>query len=206
VTARHDSRSIDLIGPVVLIGAAFGLAAATVKGRGRVVDDRLFKWFNSSLRRPGLDRFCKGITELGSLWASIGAATAMSLRGRRKQSADALAAAATTWVMGQVLKRVWRRVRPYDAGGPYRLLILKPSGASWPSSHPMVLSAFLTVAGRDLELGRAARLGLGAVACLVACSRVYLGVHYPADVAGGLLLGRAMGDGWSRTISPQLVR
>jgi membrane-associated phospholipid phosphatase len=206
VTATHDSRSDDVIGPVVLIGAAFGLAAATVKGRGRAVDDRLFKWFNSSLRRPGLDRFFKGITELGSLWASIGAASAMSLRGRRKQSADALAAAATTWVMGQVLKRVWRRVRPYDAGGPYRLLILKPSGASWPSSHPMVLSAFLTVAARDLELGRAARLGLGAVAGLVACSRVYLGVHYPADVAGGLLLGRAFGDGWSRTMSPRLVR
>jgi membrane-associated phospholipid phosphatase len=206
MTAKRDSRSIHVLGPVVLIGAAFGLAAATVKGRGRVVDDRLFKWFNASLRRPGLDRFFKGITELGSLWASIGAATAMSLRGRRKQSAEALAAAATTWVTGQVLKRMWRRVRPYDAGGPFRLLILKPSGASWPSSHPMVLSAFLTVAGRDLELGSAARLGLGAVAGLVACSRVYLGVHYPADVAGGLLLGRALGDGWSRTISPRLVR
>lgn len=204
--AKHDSRSIDILGPAVLIAAAFGLAAATVKGRGRVLDDRLFKWFNSSVRRPGLDRFFKGITELGSLWASIGAASAMSLRGRRKEATDALAAAATTWVMGQALKRLWRRVRPYDAGGTYRLLILKPSGASWPSSHPMVLSAFLTVAVRDLELAGRARLGLGVVAGLVACSRVYLGVHYPADVAGGLLLGRALGDGWSRTISPRLVR
>jgi membrane-associated phospholipid phosphatase len=70
----------------------------------------------------------------------------------------------------------------------------------------MVLTAFLTVASRNLELRKAARLGLGAVAGLVACSRVYLGVHYPADVAGGLLLGRAFGDGWSRTISPRLVR
>ena len=204
--AKRDSRSVDILGPAVLIGAAFGLAAATVKGRGRVLDDRLFKWFNSSLRRPGLDRFFKGITELGSLWASIGAASAMSLRGRRKEAEDALSAAATTWAMGQVLKRVWRRVRPYDAGGTFRLLILRPTGASWPSSHPMVLFAFVTVAGRDLELPTVARLGLGAVAGLVACSRVYLGVHYPADVAGGVLLGRALGDGWSRTISPRVVR
>lgn len=206
MTARNDSRSIDVLGPLVLVGVAFGLATATVKGRGRMLDDRLFKWFNSGLRRPGLDPFFKSITELGSLWAAIGAATAVSIRGRRRQAGDALAAATTAWIMGQVLKRVWRRVRPYDAGGPFRLLILKPSGASWPSSHPMVLSAFLTVAGRDLELTGTARRGLGALAGLVACSRVYLGVHYPADVAGGLLLGRAVADWWSLTISPRLVR
>ena len=201
---RTPPRS--LAGPALLAGAAFGLAAATVKGRGRVLDDRLFKWFNSSLQRPGLDRFFKGITELGSLWASIGATGALSLRGRRRQAGDALAAAATTWVMGQVLKKAWQRVRPFDSGAAPRLLILKPRGASWPSSHPMVLTAFLTVAGRNLHLGKGARVGLGAVSGLVACSRVYLGVHYPADVAGGLLLGRALGDGWSRTISPRLVR
>jgi membrane-associated phospholipid phosphatase len=206
MTPRRNSRSHDLLAPVVLAGAAFGLAAATIRGRGRVLDDRLFKWFNSSLRRPGLDAFFKGITELGSLWASIGAATTMTLRGRRRQAGDALAAAATTWVMGQALKRVWGRVRPYEAGDVYRLLILRPRGASWPSSHPMVFATFLTVAGRNLDLSTTARIGLGAVAGLVACSRVYLGVHYPADVAGGLLLGRALGDAWSRTISPRLVR
>jgi undecaprenyl-diphosphatase len=204
--SEPDRLSGDLRRPALLMAAALGLAAATTRGRGRQLDDRLFKWFNSSLRSPGLDRFFTGITELGSLWASIGAAGALSLRGRRRQAGDALAAAAATWLMGQVLKRLWRRVRPYDAGGIYRLLILRPRGASWPSSHPMVLTAFLTVAGRNLKLDGGSRAGLAAVAGLVACSRVYLGVHYPADVAGGLLLGRAFGDGWSRIISPQMVR
>jgi membrane-associated phospholipid phosphatase len=206
VRLQLDSRALSSLGPAVAAAGALGLAAATVKGRGRRLDDQLFKWFNSSLHRPVLDRFFTGITELGSLWASIGAAAALTVRGRRRAAGDALGAAVATWVMGQGLKRVWRRVRPYDAGGSSRLLILRPRGASWPSSHPMVLVAFITVAGRDLKLGGAARMALGGVAGLVACSRVYLGVHYPADVAGGLLLGRALANGWSRAVSPLLVR
>jgi membrane-associated phospholipid phosphatase len=140
------------------------------------------------------------------MWASIGASGALALGGRRRQAADALAAASLAWVVGQGLKRAWRRARPYDSGAPLRLLILKPRGASWPSSHPMVLLAFVTVAARDLNLSWAARAALGGLAGLVGCSRVYLGVHYPADVAGGLLLGRAIANAWSLKVSPRVVR
>jgi undecaprenyl-diphosphatase len=40
----------------------------------------------------------------------------------------------------------------------------------------------------------------------VGVSRVYLGVHYPADVAGGLLLGRAVADAWTSSVSPRVLR
>jgi membrane-associated phospholipid phosphatase len=65
-----------------------------------------------------------------------------------------------------------------------------------------VLLAFVTVAGRNLGLPRGARRALTGLAGLVAASRVYLGVHYPADVVGGLLLGRTVADLWSAGISP----
>ena len=183
------------------MGAALGLAAVTIRGRGRSVDDRLFAWANSGVPHPALDRLFRAITELGSLYASGAAATTLVLRGRRREGLDAMGAAVAMWSLGQMLKEAFRRARPYETGNPLRLLIGKPRGASWPSSHPAVLLAFVTVAGRDLELPLAQRRALTGLAGLVAASRVYLGVHYPADVVGGLLLGRAVADLWSAGIS-----
>ncbi|MGH2693006.1 MAG: phosphatase PAP2 family protein [Actinomycetota bacterium] len=185
---------------------ALGLAFVTVRGRGRRVDERLFTRVNSGLQGPVLDRLFRSITELGSLWASGAAAAAIAARGRRREAADALAAAATTWVAGQGLKRLFKRLRPYQVEGlEHRLLIDRPAGASWPSSHPAVLLTFVTVAARDLGLGSGARSALTLLAGAVGVSRVYLGVHYPADVAGGLLLGRAVAGAWSASVSPRLV-
>jgi undecaprenyl-diphosphatase len=185
---------------------ALGLAFVTVRGRGRRADDRLFARLNSGIQGPTLDRVFRGVTELGSLWASIAAAAAIAGRGRRREGADALGAAVATWLAGQGLKRVFNRLRPYEVEDhQHRLLIARPSGASWPSSHPAVLLAFVTVAGRDLGLGGGARTGLACLAGLVGISRVYLGVHYPADVAGGLLLGRAVADAWSGSVSRRVL-
>jgi len=207
---RFDGRTVQRGGlrkgrTAVLVGAALGLAAVTVRGRGRSLDDRVFAWANSEIHHPALDRFLRAITELGSLYASTAAAAALALRGRRREGLDALGAAASMWVVGQALKEAFRRARPYETGNPLRLLIAKPRGASWPSSHPAVLLAFVTVAARNLELQPGQRSALTALAGLVGASRVYLGVHYPVDVVGGVLLGRVVADLWSAGISPRTV-
>jgi undecaprenyl-diphosphatase len=192
---------------VALVLGALGLALVTIEGRGRDLDDRLFGVANGRMYHPWLDRFFRSLTELGSMWASAAAAGAIAARGRRREAVDALGAAAAMWALGNGLKKVFRRARPYEAQlpAPLRLLIGKPIGASWPSAHPATLLAFVTVAGRDLELARPARRGLAGVAGVVGMSRVYLGVHYPADVMGGLLLGRAVADTWSRAVSPRIL-
>jgi len=107
--------------------------------------------------------------------------------------------------MGQALKKLWRRPRPYQNLADVRLMIGEPRGTSWPSSHPAVLLAFVTVAGRDLQASRAVKTGLAGLAGVVGLSRVCLGVHYPADVAGGLLLGLGVADLWSAAVSPRVL-
>jgi undecaprenyl-diphosphatase len=183
---------------------ALAVAAATGREPGRRVDRRIFAALNSD-RGPAADAVFTGITELGSIGASAGAAAVLAAAGRRREAVDAVAAAGAMWLLGQALKRVFLRPRPYQAGPPARLLIAEPNGTSWPSSHPAVLLAFATVASRDLELDAASRFALVALAATVGISRVHVGVHYPSDVAGGLLLGRAVADGWSAIVSPHAL-
>ena len=181
--------------------AAAAIAALSAREAGRELDRRAFAAVNAGAG-PAADRFFRGVTELGSIAASIGAAATMAARGRAREGAGALGAAAVTWYAGQRLKAVHLRPRPYDTGAPIRQLIASPSGTSWPSSHPAVLAAFTTVAARSLGLRGPARVALAGLVGTVALSRVYVGVHYPSDVVGGLFVGRAVADLWSAVVPP----
>jgi membrane-associated phospholipid phosphatase len=54
------------------------------------------------------------------------------------------------------------------------------------------------VASRELGLGAPVRAAFTALDLAVGASRVSLGVHYPSDVASGLLFGRAIARVWPR--------
>jgi membrane-associated phospholipid phosphatase len=195
IIRRVVNRAVRVAG---LAGAALATGLLSSTELGNRVDHWLFRSVNRE-RGPGTDRIFRGITELGSIWTPIGAAGVLAAAGRRRAAARGLAAASAAWLAGQGLKRLFDRPRPYvaDPDG-VRLLAQPPRGTSWPSSHPAVLLAFVTVAGRDLELSVAARKALRGLAAAVGISRIHVGVHYPADVVGGLLLGQAVADAVSQ--------
>ncbi len=181
-----------------LAGAAVATGIFASGGRGERLDAGVFRAINRDAG-PAADGAFRGITELGSIWASAGAAVVLAAAGKRRAAARGFAAASAAWLLGQGLKRAFERPRPYQADpGGVRLLAHPPPESSWPSSHPAVLLAFITVASRELELGRPALSTLRGLAGAVGLSRTYVGVHYPADVAGGLLMGQAMADAVSR--------
>ncbi|MGY1666128.1 phosphatase PAP2 family protein [Geodermatophilus sp. SYSU D00696] len=96
------------------------------------------------------------------------------------------------------LKEAAGRARPaYENGG------LVYEGLSYPSGHSSGVATLVTVAlvlawPRLTAGGRRRALAAGvALAALVGLTRVWLGVHFPSDVVGGLALGVA----WSLTVA-----
>lgn len=146
------------------------------------------------LDAPALDAVVTGTTDLGSMYGVLGAATVLAVCGRRQAAEDTLAMGTAAWVLAQTNKRVVRRTRPYDAEG-VRRLIRPPTGSSFPSGHAAVGMAMMaSAAERATTPARTAFLhGVGAY---VAATRVYVGVHYPTDVVGGVGLGLILSGLW----------
>lgn len=188
----HAVKTRSVLRGIAFVGGALAVEAWTAAGPGLQLDLEAFKEANRD-RGEAAGTFFGGVTELGSIWASVGAAAMLVASGRRRAAARGLAAASITWVAGQALKRVFGRPRPSDADpAGTNLRIARPNGTSWPSSHPAVLLSFVTVASKDLGAGRGGRLALDGLAATIGASRVYLGVHYPSDVVGGMLLGKGV--------------
>jgi undecaprenyl-diphosphatase len=90
----------------------------------------------------------------------------------------------------QVVKRLSRRRRP-DAGiAGFKALVANPDAFSFPSGHTAAACGVAVAV-----MGHGAGLGplMGGLAAAIAISRVYLGAHYPLDVAVGALIGTASG-------------
>src|SRR5439155_11056909 len=95
-----DRRKVDRA--AAMAAAAVCIELLSSSGPGRALDRRLFRAMNRG-GGPHVDRFLTGITELGSITASAGAAAVLSAAGHRRTAARGLAAAGTMWLVGQGL-------------------------------------------------------------------------------------------------------
>jgi membrane-associated phospholipid phosphatase len=165
-------------------------ALHALRVRVNAADLALYRRARSLARTPELVRWVRRFSRLGehgAIWLVLGAGGAFVDRDRRGRWARATACVGTAYLLSTSIKLAIGRKRPVVEDLPH--LMATPTGLSFPSSHSTSSFAAARAYGKLLP---SPPLYLTAVA--MAFSRLYLGVHYPSDVAAGAALGTVLGS------------
>lgn len=154
------------------------------------LDGNILLWIQEYVRNDFLTPIMKFITTLGNagmLWIAIAVILLCFKKTRKVGWLVGFSLIGTLLVNNILLKNIVCRIRPYEVIDGLTILVSKPSEYSFPSGHTG--SSF--AAGVTLLLTCPKKYGIPAVilACLIAISRLYIGVHYPTDVLGGIITG-----------------
>lgn len=165
------------------------------------MDIKILQWFDEVFHSQNwLNYIMKYITYIGEfgLGAIITAVVLFIFKKTRWAGVSVGAAfVVDVLIVNVILKSAVNRTRPWvdypDLGFHefhQAIGVREPSDSSFPSGHTAALFA---AAAALIMYYRVKGLPALGVALVVALSRIYLCMHYPSDVLGGMLIGTACG-------------
>ncbi|EOC99568.1 phosphatase PAP2 family protein [Caldisalinibacter kiritimatiensis] len=152
-------------------------------------DKKLFYVINDRIKCGLLDNIMPLITRLGGPIFSVLLPViliTMTKNDTRMVGLESLTSLSASHLVVQILKRTIARLRPYDILEKINTFNIYLKDYSFPSGH--------TTASFSLAVSLALNystlmIPLIVIAGMVGISRIYLGVHYPSDVAVGAIIG-----------------
>jgi undecaprenyl-diphosphatase len=194
-STRANANQMAIV--LILLVSFGGLAGIVWPAHGPLDIDLQVVALIAPFRGSALDLPMKVATYLCSWQAIVGgtviAVVALGVSHRRREAVLLLIAVIGDEVIASSLKALIQRPRPDQA-----LALLPAAGSSFPSGHTFICVTYYgLLAGLLVQRLRSpvARIAICfAAACwvmIVGVSRVYLGAHWPTDVAGSMLLGAA---------------
>ena len=159
----------------------------------------ILDWIQETMRCTVLDTVMPLISHLGEagiVWIVLTLVLLCTKRYRRAGLSCACALVLDLLACNIILKPLVGRVRPFDLNplAP-ELLVAPPTDFSFPSGHT---AASFAATGALYASGTRLWMPALGLSLLMGLSRLYLYVHYPSDVLGGLILGTLVGFGGYR--------
>ena len=171
------------------------------------IELNILDWIQT-LHTPFLDKIMVFITRLGDagiIWIVLSIVLLLIPKTRKSGAVMVVALVVDVLLCNIVLKNLVARTRPYEVNTGVHLLVAKLHDYSFPSGHTAASFASVTA----LYLAGEKKLWKFALvlACLIAISRLYLYVHYPTDVLGGILFGVISGYlGYRKSIEMKMTK
>lgn len=154
------------------------------------MDAGILLFIQNYIRQDWMDGFWKFITMLGNsgwFWIAVSLLLIVPKKTRRIGITALAALAIGALITNAALKNIIARTRPYELIDGLVLMIEKQKDFSFPSGHTCASFAASMVYLKMMP--KKYGVPFVVLAVLIAFSRLYVGVHFPTDVLGGLFVG-----------------
>lgn len=150
-------------------------------------------WIQTHLRCGFLDAVLPVISwtcDHGEIWILLAAVLLFWKKHRWTGVSVSFALILDLICCNMILKPLVGRIRPFAVNTAVELMTAPPADASFPSGHTAAsFAAVFALRASGSPLWKPAAV----LASVIAFSRLYLYVHWPTDVLGGIVVGAVVG-------------
>ena len=160
-----------------------------MKNKLKIFDDLFIDLINEKMKNKYLDIFMYKVTDLGGAIFSTLFSLVLLIFGNNKVrliAIEALVILFISQIIVQSLKKLLGRERPYVILEKLNTFGIDLSDYSFPSGHTTASFSIATTLALNIPV---LTYLVFILASIIGISRIYLGVHYPTDVAAGIILG-----------------